>query len=93
MLIDTYTTKKIRMNCPLCGMTHEVEERKQLAVITLKGERVVYEKKYYHCINAAEDESDFETGSMANENLLNARNAYLLQKEEKCESSRTVCRR
>ena len=72
--------RKIHMNCPLCDKTHEVEERKRLATITIKGEKVTYGEKFYYCVNADDDENEFETGLMTNENLLNARNAYRLQK-------------
>lgn len=68
--------RKIHMPCPLCDMTHEVEERKRITTITLKGEEVTYEEKFYFCTNAAENENEFESGAMTNENLLNARNAY-----------------
>ncbi len=68
--------KKIRMSCPLCDKEHEVEERKRLTAISFKGEKVKYEEKFYFCVNADEDENEFETASMTNENLLNARNAY-----------------
>lgn len=68
--------RKIHMNCPLCDKTHEVEERKRTTTITLKGEEVAYEERFYFCANADEDENEFETGAMTNENLLNARNAY-----------------
>lgn len=68
--------RKIHMPCPLCDMTHEVEERKRITTITLKGEEVTYEEKFYFCTNAAENENEFENGAMTNENLLNARNAY-----------------
>lgn len=68
--------RKIHMSCPLCDKTHEVEERKRITTITLKGEEVTYEEKFYFCTNAAENENEFENGAMTNENLLNARNAY-----------------
>lgn len=68
--------KKIHMNCPLCDKTHEVEERKRFATITLKGDKVTYEERFYFCANADDEENEFETGSMTNENLLNARNVY-----------------
>lgn len=68
--------KKIHMSCPLCDKTHDIEERKRNTTITLKGEEVTYEERFYFCTNADEDENEFETGAMANENLLNARNAY-----------------
>ncbi len=68
--------KKIYMDCPLCDKKHEIEERKRFATITLKGEKISYEERFYYCANAEENENEFETGSMTNENLLNARNAY-----------------
>ena len=68
--------RKVHMNCPICDKTHEVEERKRTTTITIKGEEVSYEERFYFCTNADEDENEFETGAMTNENLLNARNAY-----------------
>ena len=68
--------RKIHMNCPLCDKTHEVEERKRFANIIIKGDKVTYEERFYYCVNSDEEENEFETGSMTNENLLNARNAY-----------------
>ena len=73
---DGTLIRKIHMPCPLCDKTHEVEERKRITTITLKGEEVTYEEKFYFCTNAAENENEFENGAMTNENLLNARNAY-----------------
>lgn len=68
--------RKVHMDCPLCDKVHEIEERKRVTTITLKGDKVTYEERFYFCANANEDENEFETGSMTNENLLNARNAY-----------------
>lgn len=68
--------RRVHMNCPLCDKTHEVEERKRFTTITLRGEEVTYEERFYFCANADEDENEFETGAMTNANLLNARNAY-----------------
>ena len=72
--------RKVHMSCPLCGKTHELEERKRSVTITLKGEEITYEERFYFCTNAAEDENEFETGAMTNANLLNARNAYRIKK-------------
>ena len=68
--------RKIHMSCPLCDKTHEIEERKRTTTIIIKGEKVTYEERFYFCANSDEDENEFETGAMTNENLLNARNAY-----------------
>ncbi|MDD7404162.1 MAG: DUF4065 domain-containing protein [bacterium] len=72
--------RKVHMECPLCDKTHEVEERKRVTSIVLKGEEVTYEERFYFCANADEEENEFETGAMTNENLLNARNAYRVKK-------------
>lgn len=72
--------RKVHMNCPLCDKVHEVEERKRVTSMVLKGEEVTYEERFYFCANSDEDESEFETGAMDNENLLNARNAYRIKK-------------
>lgn len=76
MMETNMLIKKIHMSCPLCDKTHEIEERKRITTITLKGEEVAYEERFYFCANSDEDENEFETGAMTNENLLNARNAY-----------------
>jgi len=72
----TTVIRKIHMACPLCDKVHEVEERKREANTIIKGEEVTYEERFYFCANADEDENEFESGAMTNENLLNARNAY-----------------
>lgn len=76
---DSALIRKVHMNCPLCDKTHEVEERKRITSITMKGEKVTYEERFYFCANADEDENEFETGTMTNKNLLNARNAYRIK--------------
>lgn len=68
--------QKIKMECPMCNQTHEVEERKRMARTIIKGEDVEYEETYYFCQYSEEDENEFASGKMENENLLNARNAY-----------------
>ena len=73
---DSMLIRKVRMDCPLCDKTHEVEERKRLATDLIKGENITYEEKFYRCTNSDNEENEFETGSMVNENLSNARNAY-----------------
>lgn len=67
---------KVYMACPLCDKKHEVEERKRLTSITIKGDKVFYEERFFCCVNVDEEENEFESGAMANENLMNARNAY-----------------
>lgn len=68
--------RKLHMNCPLCDKMHDVEERERLTTIIIKGEETAYKERFYFCGNAEEDENEFEFGSVVNENLMNARNAY-----------------
>ena len=60
--MEAYTViKKIHMNCPLCDTIHEVEERKRLAAVTIKGEAVTYEERFYFCANGDGEEHEFES--------------------------------
>lgn len=68
--------RKIQMECPLCDKVHEIEERTRIAKIIIKGEEINYVETYYLCPDSDEDENEFVTGKMENDNLLNARNAY-----------------
>lgn len=68
--------KKVHMECPLCDQVHDVEERVRSVSTIIKGEEVDYEETYYFCRNCDDDENEFVTGKMENENLMKARNAY-----------------
>lgn len=75
MVVSTLI-RKIHMECPLCDKIHEIEELKRIATVTIKEDIIDYEEHFYLCQNVDEDENEFESGAMANQNLLNARNAY-----------------
>lgn len=75
-MISSTLIRKIHMDCPLCDKVHEIEERKRITTTLIKGEETAYEERFYFCANSDEDENEFETGSMTNENLMAARNAY-----------------
>ena len=68
--------RKVNMLCPICGKTHEVEERTRQTVMVIKSDAVSYEETYFFCGSSAVDECEFENGAMVNANLMNARNAY-----------------
>lgn len=68
--------RRVHMECPVCDKVHEVEERRRKAMISIKGEEVTYEERFYYCAYGEEEEAEFESARMSNENLLNARNAY-----------------
>ena len=79
-MMTTGLIRKIHMECPLCDKVHEIEERKRMTSTIIKGEEVTYEERFYFCANSEDDENEFETGSMTNENLMNARNEYRIKK-------------
>lgn len=64
------------IDCPICDEIHEVEVRERQASTVIKGEKVNYLEKVFYCCNADDDDCEFETGKLLNENLLRARNAY-----------------
>lgn len=45
-------------------------ERIRIAKTIIKGEEVNYEEKYYFCQNSEEDENEFSTAKMENDNML-----------------------
>lgn len=51
---------KIHMDCPVCHMLHEVEERTRMTSTLMKGEKVFYEEHFYICINGATINADQE---------------------------------
>ncbi len=72
--------RRVHMSCPLCDMSHEVEERTRTTTTNMKGIDIAYTEKYFVCSNSKDDENEFVTGSMMDENLLNARNAYRIKR-------------
>lgn len=68
--------ERIQMDCPICGQIHEVEKRKMETTTIIKGEEVTYDEIYFFCANSDEEECEFESGKIANENLANALNSY-----------------
>ena len=68
--------QKIRMDCPICDKSHTVEKRTRLAKVTMHGKVIHYKETYFLCRNSEEDENEFVTGKMADENLMNARKVY-----------------
>ena len=73
--------RRIHMECPICDKVHEIEERTRITELIIKGEEVNYVETYYLCPNSDEDENEFVTGKMMNDNLLNARNESYLVNE------------
>lgn len=61
------------MICPLCDREHEILIKERSAVTTIKNLEVKYQERYMYCVD---EECEFESGTMLNQNLLNARNEY-----------------
>ena len=69
--------EKIEMECPICGQLHSIEKRSRKSGTIIKDEKVEFSEVYFLCSNAiGSDYSEFVPGSILNENLLEARNAY-----------------
>ena len=43
---EILTNEQVMMECPLCGKTHHVEKKLQLAHAIVKGEKVHYYEQY-----------------------------------------------
>lgn len=79
---------KIHMECPICSMLHEVEERTRMTSTTMKGEKIFYEEHFYICTNGSavnhnqsdksnhNENCEFQTAHQINNNEMAARNAY-----------------
>ena len=67
---------QVMMECPLCGKTHSVEKKFQLAHAIVKGENVHYHEMFFVCGDSEEGENEFVPADVMDENLLAARNAY-----------------
>lgn len=64
------------MDCPLCNKTHSLEERKRLTQSIIKDEVVNYEEIYFLCPLSNEDENEFVSAGLMDENFLSARDSY-----------------
>ncbi len=75
-----YLVSKVEMDCPVCDSIHTLEKRKRETQGIVKGEIVTYEEIYYLCPLANEDENEFVSAAIMDNNLLKARDAYRREK-------------
>lgn len=68
------------MDCPICNKVHSLEKRKRLTKSIVKDEIVDYEEVYCLCPLSDEEENEFISAGIMDENLLRARDAYRNQK-------------
>ena len=73
---NDYLIEKLEMQCPICNSTHSIEKRKRLTQATIKGQVVDYEEIYFLCPISDEEENEFVSAGVVDENLLRARDAY-----------------
>lgn len=62
--------------CPLCGSDHAPHLVEQEAITIVKGVEISYRETLLVCENSTEESDACETASLANKNLLAARDAY-----------------
>lgn len=67
---------KIELDCPFCDRKHIVEKRKRDNIAKIKNKIVKYEEVYFLCTETNEEENEFVTSQIMDENLLNARDTY-----------------
>jgi len=65
----------IEENCPICDKTHKKEIKKRKSIVTIKGEQVEYDEYYYIC-NNADNENEYVSEKLMDENLQRARDSY-----------------
>lgn len=74
---QTYLLDLEERDCPLCNKVHVVEKRKRLGGVLIKNEPVRYDEIYYLCPDCSdEEENEFVSAELMNENLQTARDAY-----------------
>lgn len=75
-----YLVNTVEMDCPICNKIHLLEQRKRLTQSIVKNEIVDYEEVYYVCLLSDDEENEFVTAGIMDENLLRARDAFRQRK-------------
>lgn len=57
---------RVHMDCPICKMFHEVEERERMVSVMMKGEKVFYEEHFYVCTNRYKENGETTGGEFKN---------------------------
>ena len=78
---NDYLTENVEMDCPICNSIHSIEKRKRSTQAIIKGQVVDYEEVYFLCPISDEEENEFVSAGIMDENLLSARDAYRTLKE------------
>jgi putative zinc finger/helix-turn-helix YgiT family protein len=70
----------IEMECPICNAVHTIEKRQRDTQSLVKGEEVDYNEVYFLCNECDEEENEFVSAGIMDQNLLKARDAYRRKK-------------
>jgi hypothetical protein len=68
--------EKVSVDCSICSKVHEVEKRLRTTEGLVNGDIVSYEEIYYLCPITDEEENEFVSSLLMDQNLLKAREAY-----------------
>ncbi len=63
-------------DCPICNGIHELQFRKRIACNIVKGEEIETEEFYFLCPVTNDEENEFISAKIMDENLLRAKDAY-----------------
>ncbi len=77
---NDYLIRKLDADCPICEKVHTLELRMRPSQAVVKGENVQYEEMYYSCPLTDEEEREYVSASLMNENLLRARDSYRMRR-------------
>lgn len=74
---QNYLIEVVKRDCPFCNTVHEMEKRQRKSQVLIKGELVEYDEIYFRCPRRTDDEeNEFVSAEMMDQNLQRARNAY-----------------
>ena len=68
--------EKVTEYCPICEKEHELEKRKRDSQLRIKDQIINYKEIYFRCTNTSDEENEFVTAEMLDNNLLEAKDKY-----------------
>lgn len=75
-----YLISTIEKDCPICNKVHSLDQRRRSSQSIVKDEIVDYEEIYFQCPLTDEEENEFVSAVIMDDNLLRARDAYRKKK-------------
>lgn len=74
---NDHLIENISMICPYCDKVHTIEKRTRLGAALVNDQPVQFNETYFLCRNHKEnDNSEFVTAELMDNNLINAKVAY-----------------